>query len=39
MGAFLPALPKFLFLFKKGSQKKKSYERRDYQSVDEKNLS
>ena len=30
---------KFWFQFKKGSLKKISYERRDYESVDEKSLS
>ena len=31
--------PKFQFYFKKGSSKKISYERREYESVDEKSLS
>ena len=34
-----PLSPKFQFFFKKGSSKKKSYERRAYESVDEKSLS
>ena len=34
-----PIWPKFQFYFKKESSKKKSYERRDYESVDEKSLS
>ena len=34
-----PLSPKFQFYFKKGSSKKISYERRAYESVDEKSLS
>ena len=35
---YIGRLAKFLLLFWKGSSKKNSYERRDYESVDEKSL-
>ena len=38
-GHICPLSPKFQFYFKKGSSKKISYERRAYESVNEKSLS